>query len=68
MSLEDQASTRLALLLDLERDREVVSIRLLFPSEKHAVEHGHDTKWLVDSLRTILESGQLRGHGIYSVG
>jgi hypothetical protein len=66
--LEDQASTRLALLLDLEHGTEVTSIRLLFPAETHAVDFNHDVRWILDALKDIIESGQLREDGIYFIG
>lgn len=66
--LEDQSSTRLALLLDLERGKDIVSARLLFPAETHAIEHQHQINWILDSLKTIIGDGRLRQNGIYAIG
>ena len=66
--LEDQRSKRLALLLDLESDSEVISARPLFPAETHAVDHSHQMNWILDSLKAIIESGRLRQDGIYAIG
>jgi hypothetical protein len=66
--LEDQTSSRLALLLDLQRNAERLSIRLLFPAETHAVEHGHSTAWIIDALKRLADRDQLRRDGIYSIG
>jgi hypothetical protein len=64
--LEDQRSSRLALLLDLETDHDVVSARLLFPAETLS-ESDDQTKWILESLKRIIESGRLRQQGIYSI-
>ena len=65
--LEDQRSSRLALLLDLEKGSEVVSARLLFPAETH-LEHNNQTNWILDALRAIIGSGRLQHGGIYAIG
>lgn len=66
--LEDQSSSKLALLLDLQRNTERLSIRLLFPTEIHAIEHRHTTKWILDALKRLADRDQLRRDGIYSIG
>ena len=66
--VEDQRSSRLALLLDLQKGNDVVSARLVFPGETHAVEHDHGIQWILDSLKAIIEGGRLRQDGIYSIG
>jgi hypothetical protein len=66
--LEDQRSTRLALLLDLLFGPESLSIRLLFPSEKLEVEEGQSTAWILAALRDLASQGRLRQDGIYSIG
>ena len=64
--LEEQRSSRLALLLDLQRGQEVVSARLLFPGEE-VVEQADLTQWILDSLKVLIEGGRLRQNGIYAI-
>ncbi len=64
--LEDQRSSRLALLLDLQRGKDILSARLLFPSED-VVEQPNQTQWILDSLRALIEGGRLRQDGIYAI-
>jgi len=66
--VEDQRSSRLALVLVLKSANDSWRIRLLFPGETHAVEHNHRTDWIVDSIRGIIESDRLHDQGIYSIG
>ena len=65
--VEDQRSTRLALLLDLEKGNDIVSARLLFPAETH-IEHKNEINWILDSLKVIIEDGRLKQNGIYAIG
>ncbi len=65
--LEDQGSSRLALFLDLERGSEVISARLLFSGDTHFHTHGNKTDWILDALKDIIEGGELRQDGIYSI-
>ena len=65
--LEDQRSSRLALFLDLQKGSDIVSARLLFPGETHAVEQGGRTQWILDSLKALIEGGRLRQDGIYAI-
>jgi hypothetical protein len=65
--LEDQRSSRLALLLDLQRGEEILTARLLFPGETHAVDQASRTEWILASLKNLIESGRLRQDGIYAI-
>jgi hypothetical protein len=65
--LEEQRSSRLALLLDLQKGKDIVSARLLFPGEIHAIEQAHRTQWILDSLKALIEGGRLRQDGIYAI-
>jgi hypothetical protein len=65
--LEEQRSSRLSLLLDLQRGKDIVSARLLFPGETHAVEQASQTEWILASLRALIEAGRLRQNGIYAI-
>jgi hypothetical protein len=39
-----------------------------FLVKTHAVEHGHQTQWILDSLKKLIEGGRLRQDGIYAIG